>query len=393
MFSLVQGIPVWGSPIDEAVQQMVAARQYQAEKCALMADHHIGYSVPIGGVIAYDGLVCPNGVGFDIACGNKAVRLDADFRRVKEKISQIMDEVGRSISFGIGRKNKDKVDDPLFDDPLWGELDLLKSLKEKARLQLGTVGSGNHYIDIFSDEQSRIWVGVHFGSRGLGHSICTHFIKTSGGQSGIHAKPVLLEEKSDLGEQYIQCMQLAGKYAYAGRNWVCSKVANLLGSNILEGIHNHHNYAWKETHAGKEYWVVRKGATPAFPGQKGFVGGSMGDISVIVEGVESKESQQALYSTIHGAGRRMGRNEAKGKTHRKTGIKLKEGKVDQAQHEAWLQRMGVDVRGGDLDESPYAYKRIEEVLAAHKNTIRILHTLKPIGVCMAGPNEFDPYKD
>jgi tRNA-splicing ligase RtcB (3'-phosphate/5'-hydroxy nucleic acid ligase) len=389
----IDGIPVWGNPLPEAVSQMKEAMKYEAVYGALMADHHIGYSVPVGGVIAYEGKICVNGVGFDIACGNKAVLVDAPSEEIKSNIYRTMNEVQKHISFGVGRKNNETVEHSLFDDDVWNELQILRDLKDKARLQLGTVGSGNHYVDIFTDELNRIWIGVHFGSRGLGHSICTHFIKQAGGKDGVHAVPVVLDETSDLGEQYLKCMELAGRYAYAGRNWVCDRVARILRASIIDECHNHHNFAWKERHFGKDLWVVRKGATPAFPGQKGFVGGSMGDISVILEGVESVESTQSLNSTIHGAGRLLGRTQAKGKTCRKTGKQLTEGLVKREEHDAWMQKAGVQLRGGDLDESPYAYKRIEEVLRHHSKTIKILHTLTPIGVCMADDRTFDPYKD
>jgi len=390
---IIDGIRVWGEVLPEALAQIKEAMKYDACYGALMADHHIGYSVPVGGVIAYERKICVNGVGFDIACGNKAVLCDCDAEAIKKNIYRTMNEVQKHISFGVGRKNQEKIENELFDDPLWVELSLLKGLKDKAISQLGTVGSGNHYVDIFVDEQNRVWIGVHFGSRGLGHSIATHFIKAAGGKDGIHAEPVILDENSDLGAQYLKCMELAGRYAYAGRDWVCERVAKILRSNIVDSIHNHHNFAWKEKHFDKDMWVVRKGATPAFPGQKGFVGGSMGDISVILEGIESKENAQALYSTIHGAGRLLGRNQAKGKRCRKTGKMLTEGLVKREEHDAWIKKAGVEVRGGDLDESPLAYKRIEEVLAHHSNTIKILHILKPIGVCMADSRIFDPYKD
>ena len=307
-----------------------------------------------------------------------------------------MNEIQSKISFGVGRKNKERVDHELFDSPLWDELDILKSLKDKAYEQLGTVGSGNHYVDIFVDEFECIWCGVHFGSRGLGHSICKHFIKLGGGQDGVHADPVVFHQDSDLGQQYLKCMELAGEYAYAGRDWVCDKVAQILRCNVIEGVHNHHNFAWKEKHFGKDYWVIRKGATPAFPNQRGFVGGSMGHLSFISRGRPSMlqtEAQQSLYSTIHGAGRILGRAEAKGRIHRKTGKRLSEPKVDRKAHEEWIKDVGVELRGGDLDESPYCYKDIEEVLEAHSNTIDILHTLRPLGVCMASSKEYDPYKD
>jgi len=391
---MIDDVPVWGEALPEAVNQMKTVMNYakKPEYVALMADHHIGYSVPVGGVIAYEGKICVNGVGFDIACGNKAVLVDANAEALKANIYRTMNEIQSKISFGVGRKNNEKVEHELFDDPIWNELDILKTLHSKARDQLGTVGSGNHYVDIFTDELNRVWIGVHFGSRGLGHSIATHFIKQAGGKDGVHAVPVVLDETSDLGAQYLQCMELAGRYAYAGRDWVCQKVAQILRSNVLEEVHNHHNFAWKERHFDKDLWVVRKGATPAFPGQKGFVGGSMGDISVILQGCESPESAASLYSTVHGAGRLLGRTQAKGKFDRR-GNCIKPGLVTKDNHSAYMSRTSPEVRGGGLDESPLAYKRIEEVLTAHSSTVNILHTLTPIGVCMADEREFDPYKD
>lgn len=392
---IVESIPVWGDPLPEAISQMKAIMDFEKkpEYCALMADHHIGYSVPVGGVVAYEKAINVNGVGFDIACGNKAVCLDCDAAEVKGNIYRTMNEIQKHISFGVGRKNNEKVDHPLFEDPIWNEIEILKTLKDKARNQLGTVGSGNHYVDLFTDEMDRVWIGVHFGSRGLGHTIASHYIKVGGGKDGIHAMPVIFDEDSDLGQQYIKCMELAGRYAYAGRNWVCERVAKILRASIIQEVHNHHNFAWRENHFGKDLWVIRKGATPAFPGQRGFVGGSMGDISVIIEGRPSVESIASLCSTIHGAGRLLGRNQARGKICRKTGKQLTEGLVKKNEHDAWIKDRGVEVRGGGLDESPFAYKRIEQVLRSHASTINILHTLNPIGVCMAGEREFDPYKD
>ncbi len=387
-------IKIFGEAEDEVVGQMLAVcERSPVEHAVLCADSHLGYSVPVGGVVAYEGRVCVNGVGFDIACGNKAVRLDVDAVGVKENIYRTMNEIQKHISFGIGRKNNELVEHVLFDDDLWTSIPLLADLKDKARSQLGTVGSGNHYVDIFTDEHNRVWVGVHFGSRGLGHSIATHFIKAGGGKDGVHAEPVIFDECSDLGEQYLKCMELAGRYAYVGRDWVCARVSRILRGNIQEEVHNHHNFAWKESHFGRDLWVIRKGSTPAFPGQRGFVGGSMGDISVIIEGTDSTESRDSLYSTIHGAGRAMGRTQAKGKFNRRTGAEIRPGLVTKLAHEDWMVKAGVEVRGGDLDESPLAYKRIEQVLKAHEGTIRVVHTLTPIGVCMADSRERDPYKD
>ena len=392
-YTEISGVPVFGDPQANAVEQIVRCAR-DADGAALMADHHLGYAVPIGGVVAYADRVSPSGVGYDIACGNKAVLLDADAADVRANIRTIMDDVWNAVSFGVGRKNDERVDHALFDDPAWA-IPVARGLRKTAREQLGTVGSGNHYVDLFTDEQDRVWVGVHFGSRGLGHRLATHFIRAGGGKDGINVDPVLLDMDSDLGQEYVACMELAGRYAYAGRDWVAARVAGILGAAVLDEVHNHHNFAWRETHGGRDLWVVRKGATPAFPGQRGFVGGSMGDVSVILEGVESDESRAALYSTVHGAGRVMSRTQAAGKTRWKGGqkVKVSEGAVSPAMMRAWVERAGVELRGAGVDESPHVYKRLPEVLAYHAPSARVLHTLTPVGVAMAGEHEVDPFRD
>lgn len=389
---LIDNIPVWGEPVDESALSQIKNCARTADAAALMADHHKGYAVPIGGVVAYSESISPSGVGFDIACGNKAVLLDVPASEIRANIRKIMDDIWNNLSFGIGLKNRQRVDHELFDDPAW-KLPAVRSLKDTARAQLGTIGSGNHYVDLFEDEQGRAWVGVHFGSRGLGHKTATFFLNAGGAKDGMDVDPLVLSVRSSLGTDYLACMHLAGRYAYAGRDWVCSEVARMLGANILEEVHNHHNYAWRETHGGQDLWVVRKGATPAFPGQRGFVGGSMGDISVILEGVESEEAKYSLYSTVHGAGRVMSRTAARGKINRRTGQVIKEGAVSREMMMDWVRRQGVELRGAGTDESPHCYKRLPEVLGFHASTVRILHTLTPIGVAMAGEHEFDPYKD
>lgn len=253
-FEMIGDIPVWGTPLEDAVRQIKLCRQ-SAARAALMADHHVGYSMPIGGVAAYRDKISPSGVGFDIACGNKAVRLVANPYEVKKNIIPIMDEIFHTISFGVGRKNKEPVDHPLLhDDPAW-DIPAAAELNKLAHEQLGTVGSGNHYVDLFLDEQDRVWIGVHFGSRGLGHKLATHFLKAAGGKEGIHVPPTLIPTKSNLGQEYIACMNLAGRYAYAGRDWVCQRVAQILGASILEEVHNHHNFAWREKHGSAEVLV------------------------------------------------------------------------------------------------------------------------------------------
>jgi tRNA-splicing ligase RtcB (3'-phosphate/5'-hydroxy nucleic acid ligase) len=386
-------VKVWGSPIDEgALTQIANCAASGAAYCALMADHHRGYAVPIGGVVAYRDAISPSGVGFDIGCGNKAVRLDMPAREARNRIKQIMDDVFGVLSFGMGRKNAETVEHALFDDETW-KLRPVCDFKELARNQLGTIGGGNHYVDLFTDEKDRVWLGVHFGSRGLGHKTASYFLEQGGAVDSMDAPPLVLSTHSPLGQDYVTCMEMAGRYAYAGRDWVCQRVARLLGATIVEEVHNHHNFAWREVHFDEELWVVRKGATPAFPGQRGFVGGSMGDDAVIVEGMPSEESAYALYSTVHGAGRVMSRTEAKGKIDRKTGAVLKPGKVSREMMEAWVKKKRVELRGGGVDESPHVYKRLDTVLSHHRASIRVLHTLTPIGVAMAGERDFDPYKD
>jgi tRNA-splicing ligase RtcB (3'-phosphate/5'-hydroxy nucleic acid ligase) len=260
------------------------------------------------------------------------------------------------------------------------------------------VGSGNHYVDVFADETGSIWVGVHFGSRGFGHSVASGFLSLSRGEpwgKRVQEAEALFPIGTPLGHDYWHLMSLAGEYAYAGREWVARKVVGLLGGRELDLVHNHHNFAWRETHDGEELIVVRKGATPAFPGQRGFVGGSMGDDAVILEGASGNTDAQraSLYSTVHGAGRLMSRTEARGKINRKTGVVTSPGKVSWDMLHEWVDRRRVILRGGGLDESPHAYRRLPDVLAAQGDTVRVLHTLRPLIVVMAGENEFDPYKD
>jgi tRNA-splicing ligase RtcB len=351
----------------------------------LCADGHLGYAQPVGGVIAYAGQVSISGVGFDIGCGNMAVRLDTPAAAVKPRATTILADIRQAVSFGVGRVNAERAEHALLDDhEAWAAAGM-EDYRQKAAAQLGTVGSGNHYVDLFEDAAGLVWIGVHFGSRGLGHTSATRYLKAAGGREGMHVPPALVEEASELGQRYLAAMELAGRYAYAGREWVVERVRAIIGGSVTDSVHNHHNFAWKERHevqglGGQDLWVVRKGATPAFPGQRGFVGGSMGDDAVILEGVESEASRASLYSTIHGAGRVFGRREA-----------LRRFTRDQM--ESWLRERGVVVSGGDLDESPMAYRRLPEVIAAQGGTVRVLHRLRPFAVAMAGPGEFDPFKD
>jgi tRNA-splicing ligase RtcB (3'-phosphate/5'-hydroxy nucleic acid ligase) len=385
---------IFGEHDEATIKQIETCVAAGGERGVLCADGHKGYAQPIGGVIAYKDKISLSGVGFDIACGNLAIRTDVARSQLELSIGTILDDVVRDISFGIGHKSKTRVEHELFDDPAW-ELQPMRGLKPVAADQLGTVGGGNHYVDLFADEEDRIWVGVHFGSRGLGHKTATHFLKAAGGKDGMDVPPTVVDEKSNIGHDYLAGMHLAGRYAYAGREAVARHVVRgILGARIIEEVHNHHNFAWREKHNGEEYWVVRKGATPAFPGQKGFVGGSMGDDAVIVEGIDSPISREALFSTIHGAGRIMSRTAAKGRFVKVGKKRIRQaGLVRRDEMMKWIADKGVVLRGGDLDEAPQAYRRLPDVLAAHAGTIRILHTLRPLGVAMAGRDIVDPYKD
>jgi tRNA-splicing ligase RtcB (3'-phosphate/5'-hydroxy nucleic acid ligase) len=429
-------IKTFGSVDERSLEQLKRCMEAgDAEFGVLCADHHPGYSQPIGGGIAYEGYVSPSGVGYDIGCGNKAAQTDltrADLDALGG-VESIMGEITRRISFGMGVPAQERTDHPVLDAIRETEFAPQRKLAQLAESQLGTVGSGNHYVNLMEDEDGSIWVGVHFGSRGFGHKTASGFLALAqglpfdgkAGEGEMDSPPVLFEVGSELGDAYVSAMQLAGDYAYAGRDVVVSKVLEILGAVAVDEVHNHHNFAWREEHFGRTYWVIRKGCTPARPGQRGFVGGSMGDESVILEGVESAENEQSLYSTVHGAGRVMSRSQAAGRIRRRkryacrnrdcdrvfdknavcpdhpeSGVmkvrvqeQLKPGLVDWPAVQARLREQGIVLVGGGADEAPEVYKRLPDVLAAHGDSIRVKHTLRPLGVAMAGRDVHDPYKD
>ena len=428
-------------PVDErSLKQLRTCMEAgDAEYGVLCADHHPGYSQPIGGGIAYEGHISPSGVGYDIGCGNKAVMTDmtrADLDAAGG-IDPVMREIARRISFGMGVPAHERADHPVLEKIEQAPFAPQRQLAGLARKQLGTVGSGNHYVNVFEDEHGTIWVGVHFGSRGFGHKTASGFLALAQGlkfearahEGEMDSPPVLLEIDSELGQSYVEAMQLAGEYAYAGRDVVVAKVLEILGAEAVHEVHNHHNFAWREEHFGRTYWVIRKGCTPANPGQEGFVGGSMGDESVILEGVAGPDSEGSLFSTVHGAGRVMSRSQAAGRVKRRTvyecsnrdcdysvpakaydGEKcprhpdsrmrkhrvetvVRPGVVDWESVQRRLREQGIVLVGGGADEAPEVYKRLPEVLDAHAGSIRVKHTLKPLGVAMAGRDVFDPFKD
>ena len=424
--------PVDGRSLAQLERCMEAG---EAEFGVLCADHHPGYAQPIGGGIAYEGYISPSGVGFDIGCGNKAARTEltrADLDALGG-VERVMDEITRRISFGVGVAAQERVEHPVLEKIRATDFRPQRKLHQLAESQLGTVGAGNHYVTRMEDEDGLVWVGVHFGSRGFGHRTASGFLALAQGlpfderaqEGGMDSPPVLFELGTELAETYIPAMDLALEYAYAGRDIVVAKVLEILGAEATHEVHNNHNYAAIEEHFGRTYCVVRKGCTPARPGQEGFVGGSMGDESVILEGVESDDAVESLYSTVHGAGRVMSRRAAAGRTRRRklwacgdrdcpnafeenvqcpdhpnvrmrkvwVEEQLKPGLVDWTAVQARLREQGIVLVGGGADEAPEVYKRLPDVLAAHEGTVRVTHTLRPLGVAMAGRDVYDPYKD
>lgn len=446
-------LKIFGDPVQEnAVAQIEKVLQDdRAVAGALMADHHLGYSMPIGGVVAYKDAISPSGVGFDIACGNKAVRtkmtvfdIGIDERTMQpeaEATRTYMRLIKKSISFGLGRKNPEPVDHELFDAELWKEPEFAP-LKDKAQEQLGTVGSGNHYVDLLADESGRVWIANHFGSRGFGHTVASGFLAIAAGKTFTDRvpeseDPAVLDLGTTAGDLYVEAMQLAGRYAYAGRDYVISQVLGILGTEADFEVHNHHNFAWEED----GHWVVRKGATPLTP-EPAFIGGSMGDVSVIVRGyvMPATDDLEAirypevmdignLGSAPHGAGRVMSRTAAAGKLRRmwycgnrnceftpersvgdntpyeknrcpKCGLPLRKGRMRDTSTAAvdWptvrleLLDRGIVVLGSGADEAPDVYKGLEKVISLHPN-IEVMHSLKPFGVVMASSDTRDPYKD
>lgn len=393
-------------------------------------------------MIAYRDHISPSGVGYDIGCGNKAVQTNVHAADIRPALPALMDELVTRISFGVGRANNEPVDHTVLDRIADAPFAPQRTLRDMAAKQLGTVGSGNHYVDLFEDEDGWVWIGVHFGSRGFGHKTASGFLALAQGkqfdehaaEGEMDSPPVLLAIDSEIGQAYIEAMTLAGEYAYAGRDVVVEKVREILGAGIVHEVHNHHNFAWLEEHYGEQVWVVRKGCTPAWPGQEGFVGATMGEVSVILEGTESDTAAALLRSTVHGAGRVMSRTQAAGKSRKRwsclnrdcdwfqgpgehveqppgtrpgewacpkcghVGLtkrwhQMTAGAIDYTAVRAELVALDIELRGGGADEAPGAYKRLDDVLAAHADTIRIKHHLTPIGVAMAGPDVIDPFKD
>lgn len=389
-------LKITGEHDKSTIAQAQHVLAHGADKVVLCADGHLGYGHPIGGVAAYKDKISISGVGFDIACGNMAVKLPVLADGIKDWES-IGRQIYRSISFGMGRVNDSPVEADFLDTEANWKNEGLAGLKDMAAAQLGTVGSGNHYVDLFRDQEGFVWIGVHFGSRGLGHKATTHFLKKLGAKDGMHVDPCLVDMNSDLGQSYFEAMTLAGKYAYVGREWVCKKVAEIIqgSTEFLDEVHNHHNFAFIEEHDGTTFFVVRKGSTPAFSGQRSFIGSNLHDDSVIIRGLDTAAAKENLYSTVHGAGRIMSRSQAAGKFKgwgRKR-VQVRPGLIDEDAMRREAAARGVVLFGGGADEAPGCYRKLDEVLAYHQDSIAVETRLTPIVVCMAGNDIRDPYKD
>lgn len=390
-------LKIYGEPDPAALEQMNRCLGIDAgARGVLAADNHKGYGMPIGGVWASQRYVAPAMAGYDIGCGNYAVK--TPLKASDLDMPRIMDEIVATISFGVGRKNNEKADHEVLDKIANSSNSFQHSLRQLAMDQLGTCGSGNHYVDLFAERGTDdVWIGVHFGSRGFGHKTATYYLEQAAqylNTPPVHdmdGVPLAIPIASELGREYISALELAGEYAYAGREWVVNRILKILQTTATYHVHNHHNFAWWEDHDGELFLVVRKGATPSAPGQLGFVGGSMGDDAVIIEGVDTPTNRAGLYSAMHGAGRVMGRKQAAGVI--KKGRVVRPGLVDWKAAQDSVRALGVELRGAGPDEAPEVYKRLPDVIAAHGDTIKVLYQLRPIGVAMAGKEVFDPFAD
>lgn len=368
--------PTWGADqIDQgATQQMAVAMRLPISVAgALMADAHVGYGLPIGGVLATENSVIPYGIGVDIACRMRLTIFVEDI--MKSKPRRLEHALQSAAYFGAGVSNPRHPEHPVLDDPSWRRTALLWSLQQIGKNQLGTSGSGNHFVEFGELEIVESMPGIpdgkylallsHSGSRGVGFKIASHYTKVAKLEHPEIEKAAAnlswLDLDSEAGLEYWDAMELAGRFAAANHEVIHHAVADEANLTELVVVENHHNYAWKQEVEGRQLVVHRKGATPAGPGVLGVIPGSMGDPGFIVRG---RGSEEALNSASHGAGRAMGRREAQRRLTRE--------KRDQ-----YLKERGVTLLGGGLDESPQAYKRIEAVMAAQSDLVDVVGVFRP----------------
>jgi tRNA-splicing ligase RtcB (3'-phosphate/5'-hydroxy nucleic acid ligase) len=382
---------IWGDNLESgALEQMRnACKLPVAVAGALMPDAHIGYGLPIGGVLATHDAVIPYAVGVDIACRMKMTVLDLPVRTLADDQARLTRALERETQFGVGASFKTRRQHDVM-DANWQVTGLTASLKDRAWAQLGTSGSGNHFVEFGVVNVLSSEVGLpqgdylallsHSGSRGTGAQIAQHYSRLAR-----EAHPELpqalshlawLDLSSEAGQEYWAAMELMGRYAAANHALIHAHIARALGVEVLLDIENHHNYAWRERHqlsdgAERDVIVHRKGATPAGAGVLGIIPGSMGTPGYVVRG---KGSAASLNSAAHGAGRRMSRTKAK---------ELFTWDVAQA----FLRERGVTLLSAGLDEVPMAYKDIDEVMAAQHDLVEPLARFDPRLVKMAPGGE------
>lgn len=378
----------WGEDLDEnAVEQMRHACELPvAVRGALMPDAHLGYGLPIGGVLATRNAVIPYAVGVDIACRMKLTVLDMSPKKLeksngKERLAMALEEETR---FGVGASFKKQRAHPVLDRN-WDVSPVTAQNKDRAWAQLGTSGSGNHFVEfgLFTVEDTRLGLEPgsylallsHSGSRGTGASVASYYSKLA---RQLH--PELPPELAHLswldlntveGQEYWAAMNLMGEYAAANHACIHEAIHRHLGVECLLDIENHHNFAWKEVHHGEEVIVHRKGATPAGEGVLGIIPGSMASPAFVVSG---KGNADSLGSASHGAGRVMSRKAA-----------LK--RFDWKDVKLHLQQRNVTLLSAGLDEVPMVYKDIHEVMVAQSDLVESLGRFEPRIVKMAPPGE------
>ena len=371
--------------IDEgAMHQMyTAAKLPIAVAGALMPDAHSGYGLPIGGVLATENAVIPYGVGVDIGCRMCLSVFDIDPKDLWQKESYFSREINEATLFGAGAQFDRAADHEVMEDELFHQLPLLKSLHGRAGKQLGSSGSGNHFVEFGMVEitekdpvmniNAGMYVGLlsHSGSRALGASIANHYTKLAISkrrlpQDAKNLAWLTLDEQE--GIEYWTAMNLAGDYASACHHVIHEKIAKQLGRQPIKMVENHHNFAWKEKWEGKNLIVHRKGATPAAKGLLGIIPGSMTAAGFIVKG---KGESASVNSASHGAGRKMSRTKAM------------ESVTDQ-QLKDELKKHGVKLIGGGLDESPFAYKDINLVMKSQQHLVDVIGKFTPKIVKMDG---------
>ena len=375
-------IKSWCSPIEDgAMAQAIALSKlpFIHSHVALMPDCHQGYGMPIGGVIACKDVIIPNAVGVDIGCGMVAVRTDAIAQKITTvQIKEIMGLVRKAIPVGF-KHHVNAQQWKCFDNA--PDLPIIQQQLKSARKQIGTLGGGNHFIEIQRSDDGKIWLMIHSGSRNFGYKIAKEYNDKAIKQckkwhSDIPNKDLaFLPIESRDAKEYIVAMNYALDFALESRRQMMNKFADItckiLGCSIInKAINIHHNFASLENHFGKNLWVHRKGATQARLGQLGIIPGSMGTPSYIVEGLGNRES---FMSCSHGAGRKMGRADAS----RRLTIE----DCDKAMDGIVYGRWGRDRKGRiDLGEAPGAYKDIESVIEAELDLIKPITKLWPLGV-------------